>query len=108
VPDCVRQALWSDPAESDEEMYLGVHQNPKIPVRVQFGADVTASFCKREGLCLVVRSHQYVREGVKLMHGGKLATLFSARNYMDGAQNDRQDFCKFLKTLISLLLYFIL
>eukprot|EP00277_Geminigera_cryophila_P012643 CAMPEP_0179453636 /NCGR_PEP_ID=MMETSP0799-20121207/37581_1 /TAXON_ID=46947 /ORGANISM="Geminigera cryophila, Strain CCMP2564" /LENGTH=395 /DNA_ID=CAMNT_0021250875 /DNA_START=32 /DNA_END=1222 /DNA_ORIENTATION=- len=88
VPDCVRQALWSDPAESDEEMYLGVHENPKIPVRVQFGADVTASFCKREGLCLVVRSHQYVREGVKLMHGGKLATLFSARNYMDGAQND--------------------
>ena len=27
-------------------------------------------------------------DGVKFMHGGRLATLFSARNYLDGVQND--------------------
>ena len=37
---------------------------------------------------LVVRSHQYVRDGFKIMHSGRLVTLFSARNYFDGAQND--------------------
>lgn len=49
---------------------------------------MTADFCRRNGLELVVRSHQYVREGVKFMHGGRLATLFSARNYFNAAAND--------------------
>ena len=48
---------------------------------VGFGADVTRAFCVREGLRLIIRSHQFVPEGVKFMHGGHLATLFSARNY---------------------------
>ena len=29
-------------------------------------------------------SHQYVRQGYKVMHGGRLVTLFSARNYFTG------------------------
>ena len=37
---------------------------------------------------LVIRSHQYVAEGVKFMHGGKLVTVFSARNYFKQASND--------------------
>ena len=44
--------------------------------------------CAREGVQLIVRSHQFVREGVKFMHGGRLATLFSARNYFDREHND--------------------
>jgi hypothetical protein len=53
-----------------------------------FGADVTRWFCAREGLKMVVRSHQYVPEGAKFMHGGHLATLFSARNYLSREEND--------------------
>jgi len=55
---------------------------------VQFTPYITQKFCEREGVQLVVRSHQYVRDGVKFMHGGRLATLFSARNYLDGVHND--------------------
>ena len=49
---------------------------------------VWQAFCEREHVTLVVRSHQYVREGVKFMHGGHLATLFSARNYFELDTND--------------------
>lgn len=49
------------------------------------GRDVTEAFCRREKVQLVVRSHQYVAEGVKWMHGGRLVTVFSARNYLRGA-----------------------
>merc|ERR1719181_1277872 len=54
----------------------------------KFGPDITNAFCERENISLVVRSHQYVRQGYKVMHGGHLITLFSARNYMDGDEND--------------------
>eukprot|EP00966_Prymnesium_polylepis_P069057 1604518-Prymnesium_polylepis.1 len=50
-------------------MARGVHfhgeRGAGIPT---FGPDVTAAFCVREGLQLVVRSHQFVRQGVKFMH----------------------------------------
>ena len=90
VHRCVLQALWSDPTESDASMERGVHPNPArghylIP---KFGHDVTAAFCAREGVELVVRSHQFVREGVKFMHNGRLVCVFSARNYFDREQND--------------------
>ena len=37
---------------------------------------------------LIVRSHQFVAEGVKFMHSGRLVTVFSARNYVRAAKND--------------------
>ena len=96
VPPCASQALWSDPADSDAVMAHGVHQRDRPGLNMGhvgggvpgFGADVTRRFCAREGLKMVVRSHQFVPEGAKYMHGGHLVTLFSARNYCDGAQND--------------------
>jgi len=88
VPPCALQALWSDPSDSDADMARGVHGNPRGPAIQTFGPDVTAEFCRREGLKLVVRSHQFVPDGVKFMHGGHLATLFSARNYHESEKND--------------------
>ena len=91
VPHCACQALWSDPTDSDADMSRGVHPSTRggnMGQMVTFGPDVTESFCKREGVQLVVRSHQYVREGIKFMHGGRLATLFSARNYLPPTEND--------------------
>lgn len=55
---------------------------------VTFGPDITESFCRREGVQLIVRSHQFVHDGVKFMHSGRLATVFSARNYGGKLTND--------------------
>jgi len=59
-----------------------------------FGPDVSRAFCHMNGLKCVVRSHEYVPQGVMIQHGGYLATVFSARDYDyhdakdTGAQND--------------------
>jgi hypothetical protein len=50
--------------------------------------DITQKWCAREGISLVVRSHEYNPSGFLVMHGGRLITVFSARNYMDTALND--------------------
>lgn len=105
VPHCALQALWSDPSDSDARMAQGVHYRQvaglnmgHLPTAdapdhgvgrvVGFGPDVTLRFCEREGVRLVIRSHQFVPEGAKFMHGGHLVTLFSARNYSGGQTND--------------------
>ncbi|EOD06605.1 hypothetical protein EMIHUDRAFT_44023, partial [Emiliania huxleyi CCMP1516] len=75
------QALWSDPSDSDSVMRSGVHSSERGEDIPEFGADVTEAFCEANELSVVVRSHQFVRQGYKVMHGGRLVTLFSARNY---------------------------
>jgi diadenosine tetraphosphatase ApaH/serine/threonine PP2A family protein phosphatase len=100
VPRCAVQALWSDPADSDAVMAQGVHLSDvargafnmahvgNVPGNVGFGSDVTRRFCEREGVRLIIRSHQFVPDGAKFMHGGHLVTLFSARNYTGSIPND--------------------
>ncbi|CAJ1383761.1 unnamed protein product [Effrenium voratum] len=83
--DLALNALWSDPSDSDHSMARGVHANEERGEGAgihQFGPDITQAFCMREGIDLVIRSHQFVRQGYKVMHGGHLITLFSARNYL--------------------------
>lgn len=85
------QALWSDPSDSDSVMRSGVHSSERGEDIPEFGADVTEAFCEANELSVVVRSHQFVRQGYKVMHGGRLVTLFSARNYFtthDDVSND--------------------
>ncbi|KAH8055637.1 phosphoprotein phosphatase [Aureococcus anophagefferens] len=84
----VTQALWSDPSDSDADMRRGVHNSPRGGKIVTFGPDVTEKFCDDNAVDVVVRSHQYVRHGYKYMHGGRLVTLFSARNYFGKERND--------------------
>ena len=54
----------------------------------RFAMDITQQWCARENISLVVRSHEYNPSGFLVMHGGRLITVFSARNYMDTALND--------------------
>ncbi len=85
------QVLWSDPSDSDAAMRRGVHASDRGTNIPEFGPDVTEAFCTANDVSLIVRSHQYVRQGYKVMHGGRLVTLFSARNYhveSDGQTND--------------------
>ena len=37
---------------------------------------------------MIIRSHQYVPCGCKVMHSGRLLTIFSARNYCGDQKND--------------------
>ena len=69
-------------------MRRGVHNSPRGGRIVTFGPDVTEKFCDDNAVDVVVRSHQYVRHGYKYMHGGRLVTLFSARNYFGKERND--------------------
>lgn len=69
------ELLWSDPQPQP-----GRSPNPR-GVALMFGPDVTSRFLERNGLELLVRSHQVKEEGYEVEHGGKLVTVFSAPNY---------------------------
>ena len=75
------EALWSDPAPGHGRM------PSKRGVGLQFGEDVTREFLDRNGLELVVRSHEVKEEGYEVAHGGRLVTVFSAPNYCDAMGN---------------------
>ena len=68
---------------------FGVHESPRNNTAVLFGWDVTKTFCARNGLAMVVRSHQSKKFGLgfDLMHDEKLMRVFSARDY-EGHCND--------------------
>ena len=88
---CTLQCLWSDPSDSDAAMRSGVHPSKRGEGIPEFGPDVTAKFCKDNHISLVIRAHQFCRQGYKVMHSGRLITLFSARNYFKrqgGTSND--------------------
>mmetsp|Transcript_24530 Transcript_24530/g.70414 ORF Transcript_24530/g.70414 Transcript_24530/m.70414 type:complete len:754 (+) Transcript_24530:59-2320(+) len=92
----VYNMLWSDPLELDSKHPMknyGVHPSHRTKhstVMKQFGRDVTERFCMREGLGLVIRSHQFRQsgKGYELQHDGWLMRVFSARNYCGMASND--------------------
>lgn len=85
--------LWSDPIEDDEvaarSRVFGVHSSPRGKLAVKFGWNVTQAFCARNGLDLVVRSHQAKKSGLgfDVMHNESLIRVFSARDY-EGHDND--------------------
>ena len=88
IPPFIHHALWSDPSESDADMMRGVHHGGGQHRVVRFGPDVTKQFCRANNIDLVVRSHQLMRKGYKIMHSGHLISVFSARNYVGLENND--------------------
>ncbi|KAL6072383.1 Serine/threonine-protein phosphatase [Balamuthia mandrillaris] len=75
------EILWSDPrpitGTAPSQRGAGVY----------FGQDVTQQFLERNGLSLIIRSHEMVAEGFQLMHGRQIITLFSASNYCGANEN---------------------
>merc|ERR1719160_1519330 len=63
--------------------------SPRGATTARFGWDVTKGFCARNGLSLIVRSHQSKRSspGFDVMHENLLVRVFSARDY-EGHGND--------------------
>ncbi|VDN11531.1 unnamed protein product [Dibothriocephalus latus] len=75
------ELLWSDPMD-------GKGRAPsKRGVGCQFGPDITEDFCKRNGLDMIIRSHEVKNEGYEVAHGGRCITVFSAPNYCDTMHN---------------------
>jgi serine/threonine-protein phosphatase 5 len=75
------ELLWSDP-----QPQLGRWPS-KRGVAISFGPDVTADFCQRNDLALVVRSHEVKEQGYELHHNRQCITVFSAPNYCDQVGN---------------------
>ena len=89
---CTLHALWSDPSDSDDAMRSGVHEGQRGDADIpEFGPDVTERFCTENHVSLVIRSHQFCRQGYKVMHSGRLITLFSARNYFQLSRGKAND-----------------
>lgn len=74
-------ALWADP---QEPMGRGPS---KRGVGLAFGPDVTKDFLDRNGLQMIVRSHEVKDNGYEVVHNGQLVTIFSAPNYCDQMGN---------------------
>lgn len=93
LPPVLAQALWSDPLEdgagsqSGSKELGGADGCPDAPARpaesrgVPFGCEVSSAWCEREDMGLVIRAHQCVPGGFRVAHGGRLITVFSARDY---------------------------
>eukprot|EP00483_Globobulimina_turgida_P013333 UN13357 len=73
--------LWSDPQN------MNGFAPSKRGGGTMFGPDVTSRFLELNGLELVVRSHEVQEAGYKVLHDGKLITIFSAPNYVDQMGN---------------------
>mmetsp|Transcript_47971 Transcript_47971/g.148376 ORF Transcript_47971/g.148376 Transcript_47971/m.148376 type:complete len:507 (+) Transcript_47971:61-1581(+) len=77
--------LWSDPIEDDQRhtKVFGVHPSPRSKSAVKFGWNVTQLFCAKNGIDLIVRSHQAKKAGLgfDVMHHETLIRVFSARDY---------------------------
>ncbi|EGZ19765.1 hypothetical protein PHYSODRAFT_312787 [Phytophthora sojae] len=67
--------LWSDPCGEDG------WQPSSRGAGVEFGPDITKAFCKRNGISLIIRSHECRQEGYDIVHDGLLLTVFSASSY---------------------------
>jgi len=88
----VYNILWSDPIEDDDprrQGVFGVHESPRGRSASNFAWNVTKTFCARNGLSLIVRSHESKRGslGFDIMHDHMLVRVFSARDY-EGHGND--------------------
>jgi len=76
--------------DKQEEMGLGdFRRNPQrgLPWGYSWGPKATARFLDRNGLQLIVRSHQCCQRGVRLDHDGRCITVFSAPKYCDVGKN---------------------
>mmetsp|Transcript_21068 Transcript_21068/g.30430 ORF Transcript_21068/g.30430 Transcript_21068/m.30430 type:complete len:725 (+) Transcript_21068:68-2242(+) len=90
--EIVFNVVWSDPIpELPMDARKGAHTSERDNFRgliKRFAMDITEKWCARENLSLIIRSHEYNPSGFLVMHGGRLITVFSARNYMDTQLND--------------------
>lgn len=95
IQNIIVDLLWSDPHpdgklglnlseslryDKTKKKWTGEGFNSTRGTGTWFGPDVIKSFCKRNGLDLVIRSHMCVNGGMQLA-GKRCVTVFSAPKY---------------------------
>jgi len=75
--------LWSDPNSEDIN---GFSESPR-GVGFLWGIDVSESFCQRNNVNFIIRSHQLVMEGCFWSHNNRVITIFTSANYCKSCGN---------------------
>jgi len=73
--------MWSDPSNR-----RGVSNNPR-GTGIEFGPDVAYRFMRDHGIKYIIRGHEPVEEGIKIMpcrNDTSVVTVFSTANYPNG------------------------
>ncbi len=73
----VFETLWNDPSDDVEDFSL----NPRGPGVHCFGRRALERFLKANGLRMMIRSHEPVFQGYRVLFNGILITVFSCRVY---------------------------
>ncbi len=73
----VFQLLWNDPREG----LKGFEESDRGVGAFYFGEDVFTSFMDRNGLKLMIRSHEPQPDGYRFLFNKRLLTVFSCRHY---------------------------
>lgn len=73
----VFETLWNDPSEDVEEF----SHNPRGPGVYYFGSKALERFLENNNLRMMVRSHEPVLQGHRILFNGILITIFSCRFY---------------------------
>lgn len=68
--------MWSDPVED----MMGWHQSPRGAGFI-FGQDIVDKFMFENKIDMIVRAHQLIMDGFKVIFKEKLVTIWSAPNY---------------------------
>lgn len=71
--------LWSDPTVLDSDFIFS-----ERGITYDYGLKAISRFLKSNGLSYILRAHQCVECGVKSFGNGKLFTIFSSSNYLNG------------------------
>ncbi|MBO3839765.1 MAG: metallophosphoesterase [Thermoproteota archaeon] len=71
------ETIWNDPSEDIEDF----SPNPRGPGIYFFGKNALQSFLRENGLKMMVRSHEPVAGGYRVLLQGSLITVFSCRFY---------------------------
>ena len=74
--------LWSDPSEEVNQFVASTRGTGYF-----FGEDIIMNFFELNNLELMVRGHEMVQNGVDVIHGGRVVTVFSASYYCGISSN---------------------
>lgn len=68
--------MWNDPHDG-----LGMWESKRGGLTLSFGGDITYEFLARHDFSLLIRSHEYHKDGYFYCQNRQCLTVFSAPNY---------------------------
>lgn len=81
--------VWSDPiTDARPSEWQPHYQQGRGADILSFSSQTTQEFCTRNRISMILRGHEVAEQGYEMLHGGRLCTVFSARNYCGSRTND--------------------